>query len=154
MVSSNFVSSTYCTFVTADKCCSHTPFLLLFYWDAKRQACHCGPELWQLRDTRNQTFHLLLLGTGCNSIVQEWIMMFRTFFNDDPFCFYRTSLCTVLELCRAHDVCSWTEGSAGSIAYVIGSRTNGFCLFHWTIVGDKAYQTAIRQTTIQPRYFY
>merc|ERR1712189_136559 len=34
---------------------------------------YCWKELWFLRDPRNETFHLLLYGTSCDSPFQIWL---------------------------------------------------------------------------------
>lgn len=41
-------------------------------------ALHRGKELWQLRDSRDQTFHLLLLGPGGHPALQIWLRRART----------------------------------------------------------------------------
>ena len=40
-------------------------------------ALHCRPQLWVIRHSRDKTFHLFLLGTSCNSLIQIWMSQQR-----------------------------------------------------------------------------
>ena len=125
-----------------------------------RQACHCGPELWQLRDTRNQTFHLLLLGAGCNSIIQKWIALLNVGKFSRTIHSVVITLPYVLKHYRLD--CIWVsltdDGSADSILIcvctLLGPRTNGFAYCSVIRDYDATHDNPTKKRFIRTRLLY
>lgn len=55
-------------------------------------ALHCRPQLWIICDARDSPFHLLLLGTSCHFVVQEWLICHTPFISSQVLHFFFVSI--------------------------------------------------------------